>query len=706
MSVFLLFVTAFAGSFVFSQEVIDPNTIDIVRDQWGVPHIFAKTDAAVAYGLAWAHAEDDFETLQKAFLASKAMLGLYLGSEGATVDYFVHLLGLRQLTDSLYASDLSAPVKAMLQGYCDGINAYARAHPKEVLIKRLFPVLPQDIVTYSVLQQAIGCGVERELKKILTGLASFSTWVSPVIGSAEGSNAFAFNPNKTSDGCTYLAINTHHPLEGQVAWYEAHLVSEEGMNVLGSMFPGIPVVLLGVNENIAWAHTVNHPDVLDVYQLEMHPDNPLMYRVDSAWYVLEERPVKLKVKVPGFNLQIRKKVYRSIYGPTVITENGVFSIRTAGIMDIRGIEQWYRMNKAGHFTEFMDALKMQAVPAYNTVYADRFDTIYYLSNAKLPLRKPGFNWRGILPGNTAATLWNEFHPLEDLPQVLNPSCGYVYNTNHSPFKATAPEDSPWEGDYDPTMGYETHDNNRSLRVRELLEQYPTIGFEEFKRIKYDLQLPEKLIYPVNIDTLFLLHEREYPEVADLIITLKQWDRRGTIDSWGAAIFAVFFYHIADRYQRDRSFTVMTKEDCAEAMRYVKRYLIRHFGTTRITLGEYQRLERGYRSIPLAGLPDVLAAMYSVPTENGRVKGSIGECYIALVRFTDDGPQIETVQCYGASNREDSPHFDDQMELFQNQLTKTMTLNREQIYLEAKTIYHPQGSARPPEMPQTLTRGRQ
>jgi len=131
-----------------------------------------------------------------------------------------------------------------------------------------------------------------------------------------------------------------------------------------------------------------------------------------------------------------------------------------------------------------------------------------------------------------------------------------------------------------------------------------------------------------------------------------------------------------------------------------------FPTANFALGEYQRLERGYRSIPLAGLPDVLAAMYSVPTENGRVKGSIGECYIALVRFTDDGPQIETVQCYGASNREDSPHFDDQMELFQNQLTKTMTLNREQIYLEAKTIYHPQGSARPPEMPQTLTRGRQ
>jgi acyl-homoserine-lactone acylase len=679
-----------------SEGDVDPSAIDIVRDAYGVPHIFAKTDMEVAYGLAWAHAEDDFATIQKSFLASKSMLGQQTGRDGATIDYIVSLLRVRELVDSLYETSISPYYKAVLEGYCEGFNAFAKTHPKEVLEKRSFPITPKDVIGYSVLQLAVGCGVDEALKKIYGGNVDLAFDVeemepetSNAFDTPQGSNAFAFNSKKTADGKVYLAINTHHPLEGQVAWYEAHLSSEQGWNIVGALFPGSPVIFTGVNENLAWTHTVNHPDRLDIYQLEINPENKLQYKVDGKWLTLEEDVIKLKVKVPGFNLHIKKKGYWSIYGPTVVTSKGVFSIRTTGLMDIRGLEQWFWMNKSKNFTEFKRALKMESLPGYNVVYGDRYDTIYYLSNGRLPIRERGFNWESTLPGNTSKTLWTKLHPLEDLPQVLNPSSGYVYNANHSPFNATAPSDNIKQSEYDSLMGYETHDNNRSLRVMEMMTALDKVSYNDFKKIKYDLQLPDSLAFPVNFNALFTMNEKLYPEIADLIATLKTWDRKGTIESEGATIFSIFFYNVAERYKQNQDFKFMSDDECAETLLYAKNYLLRNFGTTNVALGEYQRLERDGLSIPLPGLPDVLAAMYSTPTENGRMKGAVGECYIGLIRFSKEGPEIETVNCFGASNRKTSRHYSDQMEMFQQQKTKKMSLNKSEVIREAKTMYHPQ-----------------
>jgi acyl-homoserine-lactone acylase len=668
-------------------DPIDPADINIVRDQFGVPHIFAKTDREVAYGLAWAHAEDDFETIQKSILASKSMLGLYAGKEGALVDYVVHFLRLRELVSERYEKDISARYQSILQGYCDGLNAYAQSFTKKVLVKRAFPATPQDVLVYSVLQLALGCGLEKAFTKITDGTAPLVQW------EPTGSNAIAFNSNKTEDGSVFLTINTHHPLEGQVAWYEAHLSSEEGWNIVGALFPGSPVVFTGFNENLGWTHTVNHPDRLDIFQLEMNPDNNLEYKFDDAWYTLEEKTVKLKVKVSAINVQVKKKTYWSVYGPTVVTDDGVFAIRTAALMDIRALEQWYRMNKARNFSEFKDALAMQAHPSYNIVYGDRYDTIFYISNGRIPLRPSGFDWKHIVPGNTSSTLWTEFHPVENLPQVLNPMSGYVYNVNHSPFKATVSDDNIRQEDYDSTMGYETHDNNRSLRFMELMAGQEKISYEEFKQIKYDVQLPQTLAYPVNIDTLFLLDEKKHPHLAEIIDRVKKWDRKAAIDSKGATAFAVVFYYVAEKYKNDPGFKAMTRPMCVEAMAHANEYLLKTFGTLDVTLGEYQRLVRGDGSLPLAGLPDVLATMYSTPMGDGRMKGSIGDCYIAFAKFTAQGPQIETINCYGASNRKDSPHYHDQMKLYQQQETKKMTLDRDVVYQQASNIYHPEALSR-------------
>jgi acyl-homoserine-lactone acylase len=669
----------------FCQSSVNPATIDIVRDSFGVPHIFAPTDAATAYGLAWAHAEDDFKTIQECFLAGKKMLGSYSGKKGAAIDYVVHLIKAEELVETQYDTAISPAFKKLLQGYCDGFNAYAVHHPGEVLLKKLFPITPKNMLTYSMLQLFVSCRGDAALQQVFKGTAPTVDFLK-----MGGSNAYAFNSQKTKNGNSFLNINAHQPLSGPVSWYEAHLQSEEGWNIIGATFTGSPIILLGCNEYLGWGHTVNAPDKTDLFQLQINPENKLQYRFDDAWETLQEETVKLKVKVAGITIGVKRKIYTSKYGPTVMGKNGTFSIRNTAMFSIAALEQWYRMNKARNFTQFYKALKMEAIPGYNVVYADRYDTIFYLSNGRMPLRQPGYNWRSTVPGNTSKTLWTNFHPVEELPQVLNPPSGYLFNSNHSPFNATATADNINNKNYDTTMGYETNENNRSVRFMAQLAPLAKISFEDFKRIKYDRQLPTPLAFPVKVEELFMLNENDYPELTPIIITLKQWDRKAEASSKGAAYFGIAFYYIVEKLKKDWKGTAqLSPAQCVEVCTHISNYCRKHFGNIDITLGDYQKLVRGNKALPLPGLPDVIASMESEPHKKGMVKGRQGDSYIELVQFTKDGPQIESINCYGASNKRGNKHYNDQMEMFINQQTKKMSLKKEEVYRTAERIYHPQ-----------------
>lgn len=416
------------ANFVSAQ--INPANITIARDSFGVPHIFAPTDAEVAYGLAWAHAEDDFNTLQLVVLSGKAKLGTALGKKGAEADYVANLLRCRQLVDEQWHT-ISPDFVALIKGYVQGLNDYAKTHPREIKYKQAFPFDEKEYLTATVFSLSIFCGVDKILPRILEGN------IGSIPGfSSQGSNAFVFHPSKTSTGEAFLCINAHQPVEGPTAFYEAHLQSDQGWNILGGLFPGGCLIFHGTNENLGWAHTVNNPDKIDVYQLQMNPADKNQYKFDGEWLNLEVKKAKLKVK--GIPFTVSRKVYWSKYGATVKTKQGVFTIRLPANMDCKALEEWYRMNKAKKFTEFYQALTMTSLPMFNIVYADRYDTIFYISNAKLPIRNPDpqYNWGNLLPGNTSATLWTKFKPVSALPQYINPGSGYLFNTNHSPFLAT------------------------------------------------------------------------------------------------------------------------------------------------------------------------------------------------------------------------------------------------------------------------------
>jgi len=665
---------------------INPKDIDIVRDEYGVPHIYGKTDADVAYGLAWAHCEDDFKTIQEAYLAGNGLLTKHLGLKGASADLLTQVIESKQTVNKLFYT-LSDDFIKILQAYSDGINKYAELHSEQILVKDLFPITPRKMASYSFLQLFISSGADKIIGDIYSNNVSgdFNFY-----NNMNGSNAIALNSAKIGRNETFLAINPHQPFDGPTSWYEAHLVSEEGTDIIGATFAGAPCILIGTNRHLAWTHTVNYPDKADVFKLQMHPKKRNVYYFENQEKKLEVKKASIYTKILGLSIKVKRKFYKSIYGPTLRNKKGYYSVRTPSLFNIKSLEQWWRMNKAESFTEFYNILKTRNIPGYNIGYADKNDTIFYISNGIIPKRDERYDWKKVLPGNTKKTLWNEYYEITELPQVINPKSGYVYNANHSPFKSTSEKENPDPKNFSQTMGYETYDNNRSTRILELIKSHDKINYETFKSIKNDNSFPEPLNYNfMNINKVFEMNSENYPEVSELIKSIQTWDRKTDSDSFGAGTYAMLYYTITQRpfyksyYNRNFSEKLI-----AECLLEVKNKMLKNFNTTDVKLGEFQKLVRGEKEIPIFGMPDVITAMRGVNYKDGRIKISHGESYVGLVRFIDGEVEYESVSPYGSSDNPDSIHYSDQMELLAGFKTKKMTFDRREIYKNSKKIYHP------------------
>jgi len=210
----------------------------------------------------------------------------------------------------------------------------------------------------------------------------------------------------------------------------------------------------------------------------------------------------------------------------------------------------------------------------------------------------------------------------------------------------------------------------------------------FRRIKFDKQLPQQLQYEYDIDSLLNLDASKYPDVKDIIITLQQWDRKATVDSKGAAVFLLLFYYAANNLTGKLP-GQLTIEESIMACRLVRDHMMKYFGRTDLALGDVQKLVRGEDARPAGGIPDVLSAAFSSPYKNGMRKITSGDAYICFVRYPKNSlPIIESINTFGSSSNPASPHYKDQMAMFQNQQTKKMTLDKEAVLKSAEKIYHP------------------
>ncbi len=263
--------------------------VRIKRDDFGVPHVFGKTDPDVAFGFAFAHCEDDFATIQQVTIATRGKLAAVEGRKAAVTDYLVHLLGIWETVDQKYDHELPAYLKDVLNAYADGVNYYAALHPDKVA-RGLLPVTGRDIAAGFVFKTPFFYGLDRELRKLTE---------PPPATVPQGSNGVAVSPLRAADGATRLLVNSHQPYAGPVAWYEAVLQSEEGWHVAGGFFPGSPFMLHGHNAQLGWANTVNSPDLVDVYRLTINPANKDQYLLDGKWRDFLKTDAAIRVKLWG-----------------------------------------------------------------------------------------------------------------------------------------------------------------------------------------------------------------------------------------------------------------------------------------------------------------------------------------------------------------------------------------------------------------------
>ncbi|WP_379554469.1 acylase [Qipengyuania sp. DGS5-3] len=707
---------------------------EIIRDEFGVPHIYGKTDADVAYGVAIAHAEDDFFTLQDVAAMARGRYGAIAGQDGAAIDYVYHLLDARGVATREYPK-LPEDTRALFEAYAVGLNDFAKANPSEVKLSGLFPVTGEDIAAGFALRQPFFFGLNNVIQPLVEGkplrrefgpdIPGFPREAVPTARPGAqppeetalrqllpwgedagllGSNAFAVRPDK-SGGPTTLISNAHQPLRGGVAWYELSVESEEGWHFTGANFPGSPFPFLGHNRHLGWTNTVNRPDMIDVYELEMD-ESGTRYKLDGEWRDLESKIVTLPVKLGPITLPIRRTVRRSVHGPVIINDNGAYAFRYASMDRLDQLDAYYRLNKSTNLEEWQAQIARMAIPSTNFIYADEAGNIAYVYNAAIPdrpeLDEVEADWRNILPGNRSDLIWEGTVGYAEIPKLINPASGWLYNANNEPYTAAGAGSDLDPADFSPVLGVELKQTNRSRRAWRLMSETEVLDRENLHRIKYDM-VYERADYVAQLwDGLEALdlgvpHMKQGLPMHEARELLLEWDftadNEGPADALALLMIRDF---MSAEYQNKQS-----APDVEEHLRKAVDHLMEHFGRIDPPMSDLLRLRQGDVDLPLDGGSDTLRASTTWRVDDdGRLSLIHGDSFIQWVEWpngsdADEGARVtsRSIQPFGAATtRPESPHYTDQMQLYVDHKLKPVHFWREDVIANAKsrkTVTHRQ-----------------
>jgi acyl-homoserine-lactone acylase len=487
-----------------------------------------------------------------------------------------------------------------------------------------------------------------------------------------------------ADGQTWLISNSHQPYEGNVAWYEAVVHSGDGLSMAGALFPGSPFVLLGHNRNLGWTNTVNRPDLIDVYKLTLN-DGGDAYRFDGQWKPLETKRVWLPVKFGPFTLPVPRTMYRSVHGPVIKNDEGAFAVRYAGMDQAEMLDQYYRIGKARDWAEWTKAMSIGGIPATNFIYADKTGRVAFIYNALSPARQDGFVWDKTLAGDTSKNVWNGALPFDRFPKIVDPASGFVTNANNTPFLSSGQGSEMNPSDYSPLLGIEKRLTNRGIRGVELLAADPSITLEELLTIKFDTGYAKTSYVGPWIETILALDLKDAPDLAKAQAVLKQWDwnsdGKGPADSLAELLV---------RDANSANYSGKPLPDPRESLAKAVKRLTDGFGRVDVPLGDVQRLRRGTVDLPMFGGTDALRATsrWDKDTPNGRGRVMHGDSFTMLVTWNKAGQvQSRSIQPYGAAtNRPESPHYTDQMNLFVANQFKPVHFNCADLLKHAKWAY--------------------
>ena len=455
-------------------------------------------------------------------------------------------------------------------------------------------------------------------------------------------------------------INSHQPLEGPLAWYEAHIKSEEGLNMMGGLFPGSPFIFVGFNENLGWGFTVNKPDLTDIYKLVINPNDKDQYLLDDVWLNLEKETIELPVKIFGpINWTVKREVKYSKHGPVLEIGEKSYALRFAGMEDIKQVEQWYKLNKANNLKEWINAMRMRSIISFNGIYADKKGNIYFLHNSSSPKRLEGLDWSGIVDGTRSKYIWETFVEFDEIPQILNPSSGWLASTNQDPFKVTDPKDNLKKENYSQTLGLQTRMTNRAYRIKELFMGKDKITEKDFDDFKFDNS------YSINsrsykyISEIFGLNfENENLKKGQTI--LKNWDLKTDFDNESATLGVCV---LSPEWLAEQA--AETPPESEESFKTCVEDTLKNYGKLNPKWSERNFMYRGKKKIPVQGGPDVLRAIYGLEQEDGDLKAVGGDGLYIHVSWDKEGNQeSKSIHQYGSATQdESSSHFSDQLELY-------------------------------------------
>lgn len=709
LAILILFLQITLSSALSQADPISTDsaaTVTIHRDQWGVPHIYGPTDASVAYGFIYAQAQDNFWQIEDTIIQSIGRYAEVVGEAGVGADYLNRALQVVTLAKAEFetlnpkAQQLVAAAAAALNQYLADSGTEPRLirqfEPWHFLAHSRFSVYQLFIFNQSgVTNEELMAFAQGHLTTASFGQGSRALATLSAVADAQthaGSNSWAIAPERSQSGNALLFINPHQPYFGPGQWYEGHLHSDEGLHFSGAGFYGSALPTIGHNEHLGWTHTVNKPDVIDVYAINLaSDDNGDYYQHGDEQRRITQWSDSISVKTEAGLVNRSFTFKRSHQGPIVAERDGkAIAVRMAKFEDGGQLEQRYNMLRATNLAEFKAALGTMASPMFNTMYADKEGNIYYAYYGAVPKRATQFDWLQPVDGNNPATDWQGYHSLAELPTLTNPATGYLQNCNATPFLATGGDANLNAEDY-PSYMVSEDDNNRSRRSRILLSSDSRISWNELRKMTWDTQVAEAdVLLPVlfqEVAARGLIGERG-KRVNQAVTQLQRWDRNASIDSKPTTLY--FFMRVA---QRELKIT-----DPVAALEHAIDYMTKTWGSTQVAWGSVNRLQRAHTSglrgfddsapsLPIAGGPGnpfgTIFNFYARPKPGAqKLYGIAGHSYVGIVDFGNE-PKAESITVFGASSDPKSAHYMDQSELFAKRRYKKAWFNKKNVLRNSK-----------------------
>lgn len=691
--------------------------VQIIRDQWGIPHIYGKSDADAVFGLLYAQCEDDFNRVERNYIEKLGRMAELKGKESLYEDLLIRLVldSADAIRDYRHAPSW---LKQLCNAFADGINFYLYKHPevKPALLQHFQPWYPLLWTDGSIGAISTADISLQELQALYGDGNAFARKAVPLDEQSTGSNGFAIGPSITASGHSMLYINPH------VSFYfrpEVHMVSEAGLNAYGAVTWGQFFVYQGFNSFCGWMHTSSYTDAADTYIESMHrTNNRWTYSYEGREKPVKEKLIRLRYKEGSGSGATQVTAYFTHHGPVMAKRDGKFISMKADNRLMNGLIQCWQRTKAGSFAAFQKTLDLKGNISNNTVYADAAGNIAYWHGNRIPKRNPAFNWNKPVDGSTKATEWQGYHSINETVHLINPPNGWLQNCNSTPF-TVAGANSPDARQY-PSYMAPDGENFRGINAVRVLNAEKAFTIDKLIKAGYNTKLAAfEVLIPALVksfdgvspaDTLFAY-------LAGPMAVLRNWDFYSSESSiattlaveWGQRILpAIFQAHQVEDEELDQ--VAKTKWFAANAapnellqpLLATILDLQKTFGRWQLPWGSINRFQRispsidlqfddarpslpvGFTSSTWGELPAY--ASKSFPGTRNRY-GVHGNSFICAVEF---GPRIKakSLLAGGESGHSDAPNFADQSAMYARGEFKDVNYYKEDVLKHAVKTYHP------------------